>query len=148
MPAPASDQVANASRHEIIREYFRRVDAGDPSLLDLFADDVQVYFPKFGIAHGRDGVGALAATLGGYVGGLDHDIDAFRFIGDGDVVAVEGAERGTMSDGTPWPDGKISNGLFCNVFEFSGDLITRVHVYTDPDYASADTERIRALQQG
>jgi hypothetical protein len=32
-------------------------------------------------------------------------------------------------------------GHFCNVFEFRGDLISRVHIYLDPDYASEDQPR-------
>jgi hypothetical protein len=32
-------------------------------------------------------------------------------------------------------------GHFCNVFEFRGDLISRVHIYLDPDYAGEDQPR-------
>jgi len=44
-----SPDEVTAQREEIVREYFRRIDRADPSLADLFADDVEVYFPKFGV---------------------------------------------------------------------------------------------------
>ncbi|HTN04106.1 MAG TPA: hypothetical protein VL132_19605 [Planctomycetaceae bacterium] len=59
----------------------------------------------------------------------------------GDHVIVEGFESGVMADGTPWPVEGRSEGRFANVFEFDGDLIKRVHIYVDPDFASADNER-------
>ncbi len=37
----------------IAREYFRLGDAGDPRLMDLFHEDVTIYFPKFGLGRGR-----------------------------------------------------------------------------------------------
>ena len=44
------DQVKSA---DLCREYFRHVDTGSESLLDLFADDTQIYFPKYGIGTGK-----------------------------------------------------------------------------------------------
>ena len=29
----------------------------------------------------------------------------------------------------------------CNVFEFRGDLICRMHIYLDPDYGGEDKDR-------
>ncbi|EPT8453011.1 hypothetical protein ACVS4I_003861 [Vibrio fluvialis] len=37
---------------ELVVEYFEKVDAGDPSYLDLFSEDVDFFFPKFGQAKG------------------------------------------------------------------------------------------------
>ena len=39
---------------EIAIEYFKKVDAGDPSYLDLFSENVDFFFPKFGQAKGKD----------------------------------------------------------------------------------------------
>jgi hypothetical protein len=39
---------------KIIETYFRKVDARDSTLLDLFTDDVQMFFPKFGLGYGKD----------------------------------------------------------------------------------------------
>jgi hypothetical protein len=36
--------------------------------------------------------------------------------------------------------------LFCNVFEFEGELIKRVHIYADPDFNSADAARVAWAQ--
>jgi len=47
-------------RLDTVNTYFRKVDAGDPTVLDLFTDDVQMFFPKFGIAHGKAAVVILA----------------------------------------------------------------------------------------
>lgn len=51
-----------------------------------------------------------------------------------------------MADGTPFPDGRISHGLFCNVYEFKGDLIRAVRIYVDPDFTSSDAAMLKTLQ--
>ena len=48
-----------------VKQYFVRVDAGQASVLDLFTDDVQIYFPKFGIATGKAAFGELATDCSG-----------------------------------------------------------------------------------
>ncbi|WP_017748448.1 hypothetical protein [Scytonema hofmannii] len=48
--------------------------------------------------------------------------------------------------GVALPDGIVSQGLFCNVFEFDGVLIRRMHIYVDPDFTSADRDRIDIFQ--
>jgi hypothetical protein len=35
-------------REEITVDYFRRVDAGDPTVIDLFTEDAQMFYPKSG----------------------------------------------------------------------------------------------------
>jgi hypothetical protein len=37
----------------IAREYFVRVDQGRPDILELFHEDAEIYFPKFGLGFGR-----------------------------------------------------------------------------------------------
>ena len=34
---------------KIAREYFMRADQGRPDILELFQEDAEVYFPKFGL---------------------------------------------------------------------------------------------------
>lgn len=46
-----------------------------------------------------------------------------------------------MADGTPWPVEGLSEGRFANVFGFEGTQISRVYIYVDPDFASADKSR-------
>ena len=38
---------------KIAREYFVRVDQGRPDILELFHEDAEIYFPKFGFGFGR-----------------------------------------------------------------------------------------------
>ena len=38
---------------KIAREYFMRADQGSPDVLELFHEDAEVYFPKFGFGFGR-----------------------------------------------------------------------------------------------
>ena len=37
---------------KIAREYFMRADQGRPDILELFHEDAEVYFPKFGFGFG------------------------------------------------------------------------------------------------
>jgi ketosteroid isomerase-like protein len=122
---------------EIAKQYFRRLDTGDPGLFDLFSDDAEFYFPKYGRGVGKGALGEIATQLGAQFAGIEHDIDSFRFITDGDHVTVEGASRGELKTGVRWAAGETPAGRFCNVFEIRGGLITRLHVYLDPDYAGA-----------
>jgi hypothetical protein len=39
---------------KIAREYFMRADQGRPDILELFQEDAEVYFPKFGFGFGRN----------------------------------------------------------------------------------------------
>jgi len=38
----------------IAREYFVRADQGSPTALNLFHEDAEIYFPKFGFGFGRN----------------------------------------------------------------------------------------------
>jgi len=138
---------ANASDAKVqaVISYFEKVDAGDASFLGLFDDNVEFFFPKFGTTRGKDSLIAFAGKMGASLGSIWHDIPGFNFIVSGQTVVVEGQEGGTMKDGTTWPDGDVSQGRFCSVFEFSGDLITRMYIYADPDYPGHDAERISVL---
>lgn len=136
-----------AQRSEIVRTYFRMVDAGDPGLLDLYTDDVELFFPKFGLGRGKDDMVEFAHRLWLDLGSIEHDIDGLDIMISGDRVIVEGREWGTLADGTAWPDGQISSGRFCNVFTFRGTQISSVHIYADPDIASTHAEKIEQLRR-
>lgn len=122
-------------------EYFRRVDRADPTVLDLFTDDATMYFPKLGVAHGKAQIGLFAQGFGAEIVEIEHDIAHFTILPSGDFVVVEGQEKGRTLSGGAWPDGAYSQGRFCNVFAFEGELIKRVHIYADPDFNSADAPR-------
>ncbi|OOF23730.1 hypothetical protein BZJ17_02810 [Salinivibrio sp. IB574] len=125
--------------------YFQKIDAGDSSYLDLFSEDVDFYFPKFGQAKGKSALVEFGNRIGSSLSSIWHDIEGFQITTAGNKVIVEGQEGGVMSDGTPWPDNKVSTGRFCSVFEFNEELISRMYVYVDPDFPSRDLERIAVL---
>lgn len=133
-------------RREIVREYFRRVDDRDPSLADLYTDDVEFVYPKFGTHRGKAATAKFGAVMGTMLSSLEHDIEGLRFVEAGDTIIVEGRERGTLADGVAFPDGLVSEGRFCNVFTFRGDRIASVRVYVDPDLGSRDVERIQQFR--
>ena len=134
-------------RHEIIRRYFMYVDTRDARIFDLYTEDVELFFPKFGRVRGKDSMRRFGERMSAMIRKLEHDVDGLHFIdGTGDSIVVEGREWGEMADGTPFPDGEISKGFFCNVFEFRGDLISAVRIYVDPDFPNLDTVRIMALR--
>ncbi|HDZ8829890.1 TPA: nuclear transport factor 2 family protein [Aeromonas dhakensis] len=130
---------------EIAIQYFKKVDAGDPSYLDLFSGNIDFFFPKFGQAKGKDSLVEFGNRIGSSLTSIWHDIDGFKITTAGNTVIVEGQEGGVMSDGTSWPDNNISMGRFCSVFEFTGSLISRMYVYVDPDFPSRDVARITVL---
>ena len=55
-----------------VQQYFVKADAGDASVFELFTDEVQIYFPKFGIATGKAAFGELAAGLLGSLKSIAH----------------------------------------------------------------------------
>jgi N-ethylmaleimide reductase len=129
-------------RMEVIKTYFRKVDTRDSTVLSLFTEDVQLFFPKFGSAHGKAALIKFSEIMTNQLESIEHDIGAFNYIVSGNFIVVEGTEHGVMRSGVPWPDGIVSQGHFCNVFEFDGALIRRMYIYVDPDFASADQDRI------
>ncbi len=132
---------AAIERKAIALEYFRRLDRGG-DLLELFAEDARVYFPKYGIATGREAIGEMFGDLGSVVNALSHNYETFNYVINGDMVVVEGTSTGETADGVEWrPDGSPGGGRWCDVFEIRDGEIQRLFIYLDPDYAGADTDR-------
>lgn len=134
MPGPAeSPNIA------LIREYFRRADLRDPTAMDLFTDDFQFYFPKWGISHGK----AAAAEFGAaFSRQLDvyHNQGTLAFIESGSCVVVEGTTYGTDKYGAQWNGEETIGGRFCSVYEIRDGRIARNHIYADTDYSGRYTE--------
>jgi ketosteroid isomerase-like protein len=130
-----TDHPAADEQIRLAKAYFARVDAGDPELLGMFTDDVQAYFPKIGTTHGKSALVRLVQRLTSAVPRFAHDQSRMVFTQEGDRLVVEGTEKGVLADGTPWPAGARSEGRYCNVFEFRGALIRRLHIHVDPDFA-------------
>jgi ketosteroid isomerase-like protein len=138
--AVTRETMTDEQRKSVALEYLKRLDRGE-GIFDLFADDAQVYFPKWGLATGRAEFERLFADLGSLLSGISHDYAYFNYVVSGDVVVVEGTSAGTTADGTEWRAGVTHAGRWCDVFEIRDFMIQRCFIYLDPDYAGADTER-------
>lgn len=133
-------------RKSVALEYLKRIDRGE-NFFDLFADDAQVYLPKWGLANGRQEFEKLFADLASILKSIRHDYAYFNYILQGDYVVVEGTSYGTTADGTEWRAGVTHAGRWCDVFEIRDFLIQRCFIYLDPDYAGADTARYPWLRR-
>ncbi len=126
----------------IAREYFVRADEGRSDILELFHEDAEIYFPKFGLGFGRQSLFEMVKGFEGSLEYIRHHYDTLTFIPSGDYLVVEGTSHGKMS-GKYWAGGKTPGGRFCNVFRFRDGGISSVHVYLDPDYTGEDEARFR-----
>jgi ketosteroid isomerase-like protein len=141
-------------RKQVALEYLKGLDnggvtPGGRSILDLFAPDAQVYFPKWGVARGKEQIGKLFSDVGGTIKSIAHHYSELNWIfSGGDQIVCEGTSRGEHADG-PWRAGnpEWGAGRWCDVFEIRDGLIHRCFVYLDPDYAGKDTARYPWLKK-
>ena len=146
--AVSTETMTDEQRKSVAIEYLKAFDNGGvtstgDSILDLFAEDAQVYFPKWGIANGREQIGQLFGDIGGTLKSIRHDYASFNWVFSGsDVVVAEGTSYGEHQDGA-WRAGvpDWAAGRWCDVFEIRVFKIQRCFIYLDPDYAGKDTER-------
>ena len=146
--AVATQTMTDEQRKSVALEYLKAFDNGGVtstggSILDLFADDAQVYFGKWGLANGKEQIGQLFGDVGGTLKSIRHDYASFNWVFSGsDVVVAEGTSYGEHRDG-PWRAGvpDWAAGRWCDVFEIRDFKIQRCFIYLDPDYAGKDTER-------
>lgn len=144
--AVRTQTMTDEQRKSVALEYLRAFDNGGTtstggSTLDLFADDAQVFFPKWGLATGKEAIGRLFTDVGGTLRSILHDYSAFNWILNGtDTFACEGTSAGEHRGGG-WRAGVTHAGRWCDVFEVRGFLIQRCFIYLDPDYAGQDTDR-------
>jgi ketosteroid isomerase-like protein len=145
--------MTDEQRKSVALEYLKAFDnAGVTStgggILDLFAQDAQVYFPKWGLANGKEQIGQLFGDFGALIESIRHDYASFNWVMTGtDVFACEGTSYGVHRDGS-WRAGLAHAGRWCDVFEVRDFLIQRCFIYLDPDYAGLDTERYPWLGAG
>jgi len=146
--AIARQSMTDEQRKSVVLEYLKAIDRGDPitgegSLLDLFADDAQLYYPKWGLANGKAQIGKLLADVGGTVKAAQHHYADFNWVFSGsDTLVCEGTSHGEHQAGL-WRAGvpEWAAGRFCDVFEIRDFKIQRCFIYLDPDYAGKDTAR-------
>ena len=135
-------------RKQVVIEYLKGFDNGGVtpsgrSILDLFAPDALVYFPKWGVARGKEQIRKLFSDVGATIKSVAHHYSEFNWIfSGGDQIVCEGTSHGEHADG-PWRAGnpEWGAGRWCDVFEIRNGLIQRCFIYLDPDYAGKDTER-------
>lgn len=139
------ETMTREQRKSLALEYFKRFDRGG-NVLDLFADDAVVYYPKWGEAHGKEEIARLFADVAQLFSSIDHAPEYLNYVIDGDLVVVEGGSSGVAADGTPWQAGRTHAGRWADVFEIRDHRIHRCYVYLDPDYAGADTSRYPWLE--
>jgi hypothetical protein len=140
--------MTDEQRKSVALEYLKAFDNGGTtstggSILDLFADDAQVYFPKWGLANGKEEIGRMFGDVGATLVSITHHYSHFNWIfSGGDVVVCEGTSHGEHRDG-PWRAGlpEWQAGRWCDVFEIRDWKIQRCFIYLDPDYAGKDTVR-------
>ncbi len=138
--AVTTTEMTDEQRKSVALEYLKRLDRGD-DIIELFADDAQVYFPKWGIADGIDQVKQMFTDLGSILGGIRHDYAYFNYLHAGDTVVIEGTSSGRTASGMQWRAGVTHAGRWCDVFEIRDHRIQRLFIYLDPDYAGADVAR-------
>ena len=104
-PVAVVDKVVDKrGSRKVALEYLKAFDNGGKtstggSILDLFADDAQVFFPKWGLATGKQQIGQLFSDFGGGIKHILHDYAAFNYIMTGtDTFAVEGTSAGEHRD--------------------------------------------------
>jgi ketosteroid isomerase-like protein len=138
--AVTQQTMTNEQRKSVALEYLKRLDHGG-NLFELFADDAQVYFPKWGLADGKAAIEQLFGEVGSTLGGIRHDYAYFNYIFQDDTLVIEGTSSGKTAAGVTWNAGQTYAGRWCDVFEIRDWKIQRLFIYLDPDYAGADTER-------
>ena len=108
---------------DIVREVYRRFDAGDiPGILELWAAPTDCHActgltaDDIPVAGKRSGKPALAELLARYAEVFDFDVYEQReFIADGDTVVVLGAYQGTVR-----ATGKRFTSEWVHIFRLSG----------------------------
>src|SRR4029450_3016340 len=105
--AIATQTMTDEQRKSVAVEYLKAFDNGGTtstgdSILDLFAEDAQVYFPRGGLANGKSEIGKLFGDVGGTIREIVHHYSHFNWVFSGsDVVVCEGTSHGEHRDG-PW----------------------------------------------
>src|SRR5580700_3926347 len=114
--ALAHESMTDEQRKSVAIEYLKAFDNGGVtsnggSILDLFAEDAQVCFPKWGLANGKEEIGSLFSDVGATLKSIAHHYSEFNWVFSGsDTVVCEGTSHGEHQDG-PWQAGSRLCGV-------------------------------------
>ena len=144
--AVSTQQMTPEQMKSVVIEYFKRFDRGG-DVLALFADDADVYFPKWGVARGRDEIGRCFGDVSQLFSSILHHPEYLKMVVQQDLVVAEGITSGVSADGVSWRAGVTHAGRFVDMFEIRDFHIQRCFIYLDPDYSGADTDRYPWLRQ-
>ena len=103
--ALARQTMTDEQRKSVALEYLKAFDNGGitstgESILELFAPDAQVMFPKWGLANGKEAIGQCFTDVGGTLKGIWHDYANFNWVmSGGDTFVCEGTSYGEHKDG-------------------------------------------------
>ena len=132
--AVATQTMTDEQRKSVALEYLKAFDNGGTtstggSILDLFADDAQVYFPKWGIAEGQDQIGKMFGDVGSHPQGDQArlrlvQLDLLRRRTPSSPRAPATASTRTGRGAPVCRTG--APGRWCDVFEIRDFLIQRV----------------------
>ena len=147
--ALSRDLMTDEQRKSVALEYLKAFDNGGVTstgggILDLFADDAQVYFPKWGLATGKEQIGKLFGEVGATIKSITHHYSHFNWIFSGSDLVVVRGHQPRRAPGRPVARRQSPSGppgRWCDVFEIRDWLIQRCFIYLDPDYAGQDTAR-------
>ena len=123
------ENMIGEERKAIASEYLHSLDTGD-DFFHLFAEDAEVFFPRSGVAKGRERYKKLFAGLAEKVEKFKHQHDAINWVIQGDFVVAEGPSEGKLKTGETRSDSK-----WCDVFEIRDGKIQRLYIYLDPEYS-------------
>ena len=151
--ALTTQTMTDEQRKSVALEYLKAFDNGGvtstgASILDLFAEDAQVYFPKGDSRPARRPSASCSPTSAARSPRSSTTTPTSTGCSRRDVVVCEGTSHGEHRDG-PWRAGvpEWGAGRWCDVFEIRDWKIQRCFIYLDPDYASKDTQRYPWLPQ-
>lgn len=135
---------------DIVKKYYEFVNKGDfreETYYQLFAEDVELFYPKYGFDNGREGIARFTKQIGQVINSLTFELEKFNFIEKDTYVIVEGYEIGQTSNGVDFPNHTNAFGKFATVFEVENGYIKRMHCYVDPDLGGQDKVITRLFKE-
>lgn len=129
-------RLKNSPAIDLVKLYFEKTDKRETDIEILFAENVEVYHPKFGETKGRNEINRFIAWIRGFIETLMYEISDFSYIISEDRVMVEGTESGVLKSVK-----FFSKTHFCSVFTIKENLISRMYIYVNPDFTGEDAER-------